>query len=65
VGWGHSSLADFAAVVRAAAPGRALMFHHDPAHSDERLEEMLETARELSGRPDVELAHEGLELDLD
>ncbi len=65
VGWGHSSLPDFAGVVRAAAPGRVLMFHHDPSHSDERLEEMLEQARELSGRPDVELACEGLEIDLD
>ena len=25
---------------RAARPGRAIMFHHDPAHSDEQLEEM-------------------------
>ena len=65
VGWGHSSLPDFAAVVRAAAPARVLMFHHDPLHSDERLETMLDTARTLAGRPDVELAREGLELDLD
>jgi phosphoribosyl 1,2-cyclic phosphodiesterase len=65
VGWGHSSLPDFAAVVRAAAPGRTLMFHHDPSHADEQLEEMLTTARELSDRADVELAHEGLEIDLD
>lgn len=64
VGWGHSALPDFAAVVRAAAPGRALMFHHDPAHADERLEEMLETARDLTDREDVELACEGLEIDL-
>lgn len=64
VGWGHSSLAHFAEIVKATSPRRALMFHHDPSHSDDRLEEMLVTARELTGRPDVELTYEGLELDL-
>ncbi len=62
-GWGHSALDHFAALVRAAAPKRAVMFHHDPAHDDEELESMHAQAEELAGRP-LELAREGMELDL-
>lgn len=62
--WGHSSLGGFADLVRAAAPGRAFMFHHDPSHADEKLEEMLVTARRLTGQTPVELARDGLELRL-
>jgi phosphoribosyl 1,2-cyclic phosphodiesterase len=66
IGWGHSALPDFAAFVRLAAPGRVLMFHHDPAHTDEELEEMLAEARTLldSSVQGVELAFDGMELEL-
>lgn len=60
-GWGHSSLAGFAAVVADAAPQRALMFHHDPAHDDDDLEAMRDGAAALAGR-EVELARENLVL---
>jgi len=63
-GWGHTALPHFAAVVAEANPARTLMFHHDPAHSDAVLERMEATARELAGRDDITLAHEGLELTL-
>ncbi len=63
VGWGHSSLPDFAAFVRRTEPGRALMFHHDPIHDDETLEEMRDEAARLAGR-EIELAAEGLVLEL-
>jgi phosphoribosyl 1,2-cyclic phosphodiesterase len=53
-GWGHSSVSDFAHVVAEAAPGRALMFHHDPGHDDAQLEAMCG----LLDRQ-VELAREG------
>lgn len=53
-GWGHSSLSDFARVVGAAAPGRALMFHHDPGHDDAQLEAMRDSLDH-----EVELACEG------
>lgn len=60
-GWGHSSVLDFAAVVAAAEPKRALMFHHDPWHDDATLEAMRDDA---AGRLDreVEIAMEGLVL---
>jgi hypothetical protein len=41
-----------------------LMFHHDPAHSDEQLETMEADARELTGLDNVSLAFEGLALEL-
>ena len=61
VGWGHSSLPDFAAFTRLAEPSRVVMFHHDPAHTDEELESMLaEAATLLDGSgPHVELALRG------
>jgi phosphoribosyl 1,2-cyclic phosphodiesterase len=61
VGWGHSSLSDFAAFVGRTEPGRALMFHHDPAHDDTTLEAMRDEAAQLAGR-EIELAAEGLAL---
>jgi phosphoribosyl 1,2-cyclic phosphodiesterase len=63
VGWGHASVDHFAAIVREAKPGRALMFHHDPTHDDAELESMQATAAETAGR-EVELAREGLVLEL-
>jgi phosphoribosyl 1,2-cyclic phosphodiesterase len=59
VGWGHASVDDFARVVREARPGRALLFHHDPGHDDEKLRAMRGRAAELADR-EVELAAEGL-----
>jgi phosphoribosyl 1,2-cyclic phosphodiesterase len=62
IGWGHTALPDFAAYVREAAPGRTVMFHHDPSHADEVLEAMEQTARELVGGETVDLAREGVEI---
>jgi len=64
VGWGHSAVSDFVTYLAEAAPQRALMFHHDPSHADAQLEEMLSEVRARSGRDDVELAFDGLDLDL-
>jgi phosphoribosyl 1,2-cyclic phosphodiesterase len=58
-GWGHSSVADFAAVVTAAGAERAVMFHHDPSHDDATLEAMRDEAAALLDRQ-VEIASEGL-----
>jgi phosphoribosyl 1,2-cyclic phosphodiesterase len=63
VGWGHTALSDFARYVAAAESRRVLMFHHDPSHEDDQLERMQSEARALTGAH-VELAHEGLEIDL-
>lgn len=65
VGWGHSSTEVFTAFVAAAAPRQAIMFHHDPAHDDSRLEEMLATVQAVRDLPPVALGYEGLEIDLE
>ena len=59
IGWGHSSVANFATVVEEARPARAIMFHHDPGHDDTTLERMRDDALELLDR-EVEIASEGL-----
>ncbi|HEY6961034.1 MAG TPA: MBL fold metallo-hydrolase [Gaiellaceae bacterium] len=58
-GWGHSSIDHFASAVREAAPGRAVMVHHDPTHDDDTLERMCAKASTLAGRS-VELGREGV-----
>ncbi|MGH2811742.1 MAG: MBL fold metallo-hydrolase [Actinomycetota bacterium] len=66
VGWGHSSIKHTAAFAQAAKAGRLVMFHHDPMHSDEELETMLDEVRGMwhgTGKEPV-LAHEGMELPL-
>jgi phosphoribosyl 1,2-cyclic phosphodiesterase len=64
VGWGHSAISHFVTYLAEAAPGRAVMFHHDPSHADAKLDEMLAEVRRQTGHGLIELAHEGLELDL-
>ena len=62
VGWGHTALPDLAAYILAADPRRTVMFHHDPSHSDDVLEAMEQSARELACRDAIELAREGTDL---
>jgi phosphoribosyl 1,2-cyclic phosphodiesterase len=64
-GWGHASVSDFAAFVLLTEPRGALMFHHDPAHSDSELEALEHVARQLSERSDVRLARDGMPIELD
>jgi phosphoribosyl 1,2-cyclic phosphodiesterase len=45
VGWGHSRVTDAVDLARMAGARRLVTFHHDPAHSDETLDEMLATAQ--------------------
>lgn len=67
IGWGHSPLS-YAVDLAAEAGVRTLvLFHHDPAADDSRLDEQLERARTLMlkhGAPcRVRLAREGEEID--
>jgi len=59
--WGHST-ADFAVELAARAGVRHLvLFHHDPSHDDDALDQMLERAAGLAGPRGltVSSAHEG------
>jgi phosphoribosyl 1,2-cyclic phosphodiesterase len=66
LGWGHSSVSGAVAFADAVGAKRLVLFHHDPAHSDETMEELEEQAREID-RGDEEpptVAREGMVLDL-
>jgi phosphoribosyl 1,2-cyclic phosphodiesterase len=69
IGWGHSALSDTLAFARRVAARRTLLFHHDPLHSDDFLDELYAEAsnrwRDLGGDPaGVEMAVERAEIDL-
>lgn len=48
VGWGHSSLSQAIAFAAKAHVKRLVLFHHDPAHSDELLDRLFAEARRAS-----------------
>lgn len=64
--WGHSSIAHAVSFGQITDVGRLVLFHHDPAHTDEELEVHLKRANELWGTPNSspELAYEGMEIEL-
>jgi phosphoribosyl 1,2-cyclic phosphodiesterase len=66
VGWGHSSTIDAVTFARRAGARRLALFHHDPFHGDDQLEEMLADARRLASAAslDIELAYEGQTFEL-
>ena len=66
IGWGHGALSRVVSLALEARAKKLFLFHHDPAHDDHKIEEMLERARLLvveSGRRlEVEAAREGAEI---
>jgi phosphoribosyl 1,2-cyclic phosphodiesterase len=66
LGWGHSSVDSAVAYADAVGARRLVLFHHDPAHSDETLERLEAEARSLdvsSDDPPI-VAREGMVLEL-
>ncbi len=60
--WGHSTPGYAVRVAAESQVGRLDLFHHDPAHADDQLDEMLAAARAISGQiggPEVHSAREG------
>jgi len=45
VGWGHSRVSDAVDLARMSGARRLVTFHHDPAHNDETLDDMLAGAQ--------------------
>ena len=45
IGWGHSTWEEGVRLCRAANVKRLAIFHHDPDHEDQIMEEIEETAR--------------------
>ena len=69
VGWGHSAMGDALKFADRVGAKRALLFHHDPLHTDEMLDGMEQTARGIwselgHAETSVQLAREGLELEV-
>ena len=66
VGWGHGSLSSVVSLALDAEVRKLFLFHHDPTHDDEAVDDMVEGARTLvleSGRHlEVEAAREGAEV---
>ena len=64
--WGHSSIAHTVTFGQMTKAKELVLFHHDPAHSDEQLEGHLKRATELAGGNNGApvLAYEGMEIEL-
>jgi len=67
MGWGHSALSHTLQFAHRCAARQTLLFHHDPSHTDDDLDAMLEVARarwaELGEDPSrLAMAGEGLEV---
>nr|MBK9651625.1 MBL fold metallo-hydrolase [Bacteroidota bacterium] len=60
IGWGHSSVEDALDFGTLAKVKKIVLFHHDPAHTDDNLKTMLaETLQEKKCDFEVEIATEG------
>ena len=69
VGWGHSAMSDTLTFARRVEARRLMLFHHDPLHADEFLDDLGATARaewaRSGGDPaQLELAAEGSEVEV-
>jgi ribonuclease BN (tRNA processing enzyme) len=49
-GWGHGSLSTAVALATDAAVRKLILFHHDPEHSDEMVDQMVTKARALADK---------------
>jgi phosphoribosyl 1,2-cyclic phosphodiesterase len=64
--WGHCTVEYAVKVASEAGARKLVLFHHDPSHDDDRLDELLVQARAFAGKggPEVIAAYEGLALQL-
>jgi phosphoribosyl 1,2-cyclic phosphodiesterase len=62
-GWGHSTWEEGIKVARAARVRKLILFHHDPEHSDEMIQQIEVEARQVF--PQTQAAYEGLAINLD
>ena len=68
IGWGHGCVDDSVALALKAGVKKLVLFHHDPNHSDKKVDSFVAYARRLvaqaRGKLIVEAAHEGMTLKL-
>jgi phosphoribosyl 1,2-cyclic phosphodiesterase len=62
--WGHCTVGYAVTVAAKAHARKVVLFHHDPAHDDGKLDDLLCEARAIAGRsgPEIVSAYEGLSL---
>ena len=69
IGWGHGSLSTAISLALDASVRKLVLFHHDPTHDDDMVDEMVQTARRIAAKSEsyleVEGAREGAEMALD
>jgi phosphoribosyl 1,2-cyclic phosphodiesterase len=66
--WGHCTIDYAVQVAREAGARKLALFHHDPAHGDDMIDDIRRDANDLASRigaPEVVAAYEGLRVDLD
>lgn len=65
-GWGHSTFVEAVELAHEAGVKRLALFHHDPEHGDDEMDQILDRAREcaakLGGSLDVFAAAEGMQV---
>ncbi len=68
VGWGHGCVDDTVALALQAGVRQLYLFHHDPDHDDQRIDELVKHARKLVAKKKsklkVDAAREGLAIPL-
>ncbi len=62
VGWGHSTWQEAIKVAKEANVKKLIIFHHDPLHSDEFMDQIKRDTTERFANSDV--AYEGMEIDV-
>lgn len=64
--WGHCTVEYAVRVATESGVGRLVLFHHDPSHDDQTIDELLAAARTFAGESGVDViaAFEGLTLPL-
>jgi phosphoribosyl 1,2-cyclic phosphodiesterase len=66
--WGHCTIDYAVQVAREAGARKLALFHHDPAHGDDMIDDIRRDANDLASRigaPEVVAAYEGLRVDID
>ena len=58
VGWGHSTWREGIKLCEAASADKLVIFHHDPSHNDQTMDDIAETAK--AERPGTLVAKEGM-----
>jgi phosphoribosyl 1,2-cyclic phosphodiesterase len=68
LGWGHGCVDDSVALALKAGVKKLILFHHDSAHDDKKIDSFIKHARKLvakqKGKLKVEAAHEGMTIQL-